>query len=251
MIDDSKQTHLFPQHLAVIMDGNGRWAKKRLLPRVAGHKAGVKATQRLVENCVRLPIKVLTLFAFSSENWQRPEDEVNALTNLFLLNLEKEFSNFQKNNIRVRFMGDIQQFTTQLQQQIHDTQQQTANNTGLTLVIAASYGGRWDIIQAARRLASDIKQGKLLLNHINEQSFKEALSLADIPSPDLLIRTSGEQRISNFFLWQLAYTELYFTDTLFPDFNTVHLQRALEFYQQRIRRFGRTDEQITRSQDEQ
>ena len=245
MIADGKKINRFPRHLAVIMDGNGRWAKKYSLPRVAGHKAGAKVARQLVENCLRLPIQVLTLFAFSRENWQRPKDEVDALMDLFLSNLQNELSAFKAHNIHVRFIGDMQKFSTELQQQIYDTQQQTANNTGLNLVIAVNYSGRWDIVQAMSRLATDIVHSKLLIEDINEENVSTLLSLADLPSPDLLIRTSGEQRISNFFLWQLAYTELYFTNTLFPDFDSAHLQQALECYQQRIRRFGRSDEQIT------
>ncbi len=250
MADNSKQTNPFPRHVAFIMDGNGRWAKQRSLPRIEGHKAGVKVALQLVEECVRLPMEVLTLFAFSSENWQRPQNEVNALMDLFLINLQKELPTFQEHNIRMRFIGDTQQFTTKLQQQIRHAQQQTINNTGLTLVVAANYGGRWDIIQAARQLAADVVRGKLSVEDINEGNFKAVLCLADLPAPDLFIRTSGEQRISNFLLWHLAYTEFYFTETLFPDFDMVHLQQALQFFRQRLRRFGRTSEQITSSPHE-
>jgi len=233
-----------PQHIAVIMDGNGRWAKRRLLPRTAGHKAGVKAAHQLIENCVREGIKVLTLFAFSSENWLRPEEEINTLMELFFTNLERQLPSFQEHNIQVRFIGDINKFSAKLRQRIDETEQQTASNTGLVLVIAASYGGRWDIIQATRCLAARVAQGELQIDDINETLFAQALSLADLPAPDLFIRTSGEQRISNFLLWQLAYAELYFSETFWPDFSSTHFQQALEFFQQRVRRFGKIDEQL-------
>ena len=242
-----KKQQKLPQHIAVIMDGNGRWAKKRLLPRIAGHKAGVKATRQLIENCARHKIKILTLFAFSSENWLRPADEVNALMELFCSHLDEELPSFQQHDIQMRFIGDFDKFPDKLQQQLNTAQQQTAANKGLILVVAASYGGRWDIVQAARCLASQVMQGKLQLDEINEANFSQAISLADLPTPDLFIRTSGEQRISNFFLWQLAYTELYFLDILWPDFSTIHFQQALDFFKQRVRRFGQVDEQIVAS----
>ena len=234
-----------PHHIAVIMDGNGRWAKKRFLPRTTGHKIGVKAARNLIENCVRNEISVLTLFAFSSENWSRPAAEVNELMELFFTHLEKELPTFQQHNIQVRFIGDVEKFSPQLQQRMKNAQQQTAMNTGLVLVIAASYGGRWDIVQAAQKLADKIANGKIEIEDINEANFGQLMSLADLPAPDLFIRPGGEQRISNFLLWQLAYAELYFTEIFWPDFGDKHFQEALDFYQQRIRRFGKIDEQIT------
>lgn len=235
-----------PRHIAVIMDGNGRWAKKRLLPRTAGHKAGVKAARKLLENCIKNDISVLTLFAFSSENWLRPKAEINELMELFFSNLQKELPSFQKHDIQVRFIGDLGQFSSQLQQRISTTQQQTINNKGLVLVIAVSYGGRWDIVQATKRLAQQVSDGQLQIDEIDENKFAQVISLADLPAPDLFIRTSGEQRISNFLLWQLAYAELYFTETFWPDFTDKHFQAALNFFQQRVRRFGKIDEQLTK-----
>ena len=220
--------------------------KKRLLPRTAGHRAGVKSARKILENCIKNNISVLTLFAFSSENWLRPELEVNELMELFFTNLEKELPNFQQHDIQVRFIGDLNQFSRQLQQRILITQQKTKNNKGLVLVIAASYGGRWDIIQAAKRLAQQVAAGQLQLDEITENKFSQMISLADLPAPDLFIRTSGEQRISNFLLWQLAYAELYFTETFWPDFGDKHFQEALNFFQQRIRRFGKIDEQLVK-----
>ena len=241
-----KKDKNLPKHIAVIMDGNGRWAKKRLLPRTAGHRAGVKSARKILENCIKNNISVLTLFAFSSENWSRPETEVNELMGIFFTNLEKELPSFQQHDIQVRFIGDLSQFSSQLQQRILSTQQQTANNKGLVLVIAASYGGRWDIVQAAKQLAQKVSIGQLQLDEIDENKFSQVMSLADLPEPDLFIRTSGEQRISNFLLWQLAYAELYFTETFWPDFGDKHFQEALNFFQQRIRRFGKIDEQLVK-----
>lgn len=239
-----KKDKNLPKHIAVIMDGNGRWAKKRLLPRTVGHRAGVKSARKILENCIKNNISVLTLFAFSSENWLRPEPEVNELMGLFFTNLEKELSSFQRHDIQVRFIGDLNQFSPQLQQRILSTQQQTENNKGLVLVIAASYGGRWDIVQATKQLAQQVSIGQLQLDEIDENKFSQVISLADLPEPDLFIRTSGEQRISNFLLWQLAYAELYFTETFWPDFGDKHFQEALKFFQRRIRRFGKIDEQL-------
>jgi len=206
-----------PNHIAIIMDGNGRWAKKRHLPRHAGHKAGVETVRRVINLCVEHHIKVLTLFAFSSENWQRPKQEVNLLMDLFMTALQKEITALHKNQVRLRFFGAREAFSDKLQQLIAEAEKLTEHNTGLTLVIAANYGGRWDIVEAATLLAKQIEQGTLKSQEINENLFSKHLCLADLPEPDLFIRTSGEQRISNFLLWQLAYTELYFTDTLWPD----------------------------------
>jgi len=233
-----------PNHIAIIMDGNGRWAKKRHLPRHAGHKAGVETVRRVINLCVEHHIKVLTLFAFSSENWQRPKQEVNLLMDLFMTALQKEITALHKNQVRLRFFGAREAFSDKLQQLIAEAETLTEHNTGLTLVIAANYGGRWDIVEAATLLAKQIEQGTLKSQEINENLFSKHLCLADLPEPDLFIRTSGEQRISNFLLWQLAYTELYFTDTLWPDFDKETFIQALKAFSTRQRRFGRTGEQL-------
>lgn len=233
-----------PRHLAIIMDGNGRWAKQRRLPRHAGHKAGVETVRRVVRLCVEQGIEVLTLFAFSSENWQRPKQEVSLLMELFMTALQGEINQLHSNNISLRFIGARDAFAKPLQQLIAEAEKLTEHNSGLTLVIAANYGGQWDIVEATKRLASLVECGTLKSQEINENLFAQQLCLADLPNPDLFIRTSGEQRISNFLLWQLAYTEMFFTDTLWPDFNQDTFVQALEFYSHRQRRFGRTGEQV-------
>jgi undecaprenyl diphosphate synthase len=221
------------------MDGNGRWAKKRLLPRSAGHKMGVKAVRKLIINCVKQKICALTLFAFSSENWQRSEDEVATLMQIFIEHLHKEIPLFQEHNIKLQIIGDLSKFSPELQQQIHDTMHSTANNTGLVVSVAASYGGRWDITQAAKTLAQQVARGELDADDISEALIQQHCCLANLPEPDLFIRTSGEQRISNFLLWQCAYTELYFTEQLWPDFNDESFQAALVWFKKRQRRFGK------------
>ncbi|MEW8500671.1 MAG: polyprenyl diphosphate synthase, partial [Candidatus Thiodiazotropha taylori] len=208
-----------PRHLAIIMDGNGRWAKKRGLPRYAGHPAGVDAVRRVVEACVVRKISVLTLFAFSSENWRRPAKEVNLIMDLFIRSLRKEIKRLDRNQVKLKVIGDRSAFSKKLQQQIADAEQQTASNQGLLLQVAANYGGRWDITQAARCLAQSVESGELSVDQIDEQALAQHLSFAGVPEPDLFIRTGGEKRISNFLLWQCAYTELYFTDLLWPDFD--------------------------------
>ncbi len=233
---------ILPKHVAVIMDGNGRWAKKRFFPRNAGHRAGAKAVRELVENCVAIGISVLTLFAFSSENWLRPVEEVENLMGLFLSYLDNERDLFLDHHIRVRIIGDKSRLSKQLQEKISQTEALTATHQGMHLVIATSYGGRWDIIQATQQIAQKILEGELLPSEITEDKFTKHLCTSDLPEPDLFIRTSGEKRISNFLLWQLAYTELYFTDTLWPDFAKEHFYQALSFYQSRQRRFGIADE---------
>lgn len=233
-----------PRHIAIIMDGNGRWAKQRNLPRVAGHKVGVDAVRETVKACVEKKIEVLTLFAFSSENWQRPAQEVNYLMQLFITALKREVKKLHKQNIQLRIVGDRERFEKKLRQQMQEAEELTANNTGLKLVIAANYGGRWDITEAMRQIASDIEQGKLTSQDISAELVQNKVALADLPEPDLFIRTSGEQRISNFLLWQIAYTELYFTDVLWPDFNAAELDNALAFFANRERRFGCTSEQL-------
>ncbi len=232
-----------PNHIAVIMDGNGRWARKRFLPRVAGHKRGVETVRDLVKQCAKLNVKYLTLFAFSSENWRRPEDEVSFLMGLFMDALRREVTKLHENNIRLILIGDQSKFNAELVAQIQAAEQLTANNTGLTLTIAANYGGRWDILNATNQM---------VCNNPNKTNFTEEdlapyLAMHYAVEPDLFIRTGGEKRVSNFLLWQLAYTEFYFTDTLWPDFDDKAFQLAIQSYQQRERRFGRTSEQLANS----
>lgn len=227
-----------PRHIAIIMDGNGRWAQQRNLPRVSGHEAGVKAVQKMIKVCAEKKVEVLTLFAFSSENWGRPSEEVDFLMKLFLHTLEQQTEELKKNNIQLRFIGDESQLSAELVARMQVAQNETQNNTGLRLVIAINYSGRWDMMQAAQKLAQKAKDGQLLPSAISYEQVQNALCLADLPEPDLFIRTSGEQRISNFLLWQLAYTELYFTDTLWPDFDEDCLEIALRTYASRQRRYG-------------
>lgn len=231
-----------PQHIAVIMDGNGRWARKRFLPRVAGHKRGVEIVRDLVKQCAQMDVKFLTLFAFSSENWRRPDDEVSFLMGLFMDALKREVVKLHDNNIRLILIGDRSRFNAELVAQIEASEQLTANNTGLTLTIAANYGGRWDILQATNRMVKALPNQSDIFT---EEDIAPYLSMHYAPEPDLFIRTGGEKRVSNFLLWQLAYTELYFTDTLWPDFDSKAFNAALISYQQRERRFGRTSEQLT------
>jgi len=238
-----------PQHVAIIMDGNGRWARSRGLPRPAGHRASVKVVHRIVEACARRDVRYLTLFAFSSENWRRPPDEVGMLMNLFLETLAREAVNLHRNQVRIRFIGDRALLGRQLAQRMEDATSLTEANTGLGLCVAMAYGGRWDITQACRSLASEVAAGKLLASDIDEAQVGARLALADIPDPDLLIRTGGEQRISNFLLWNLAYTEMYFTEVLWPEFTPVHLDAALKFFAQRERRFGKTSAQLAAKAD--
>ncbi len=227
-----------PQHLAIIMDGNGRWAKKRLMPRIAGHRAGVEAARQVVKNCAKRNIKVLSLFAFSSENWRRPPQEVSYLMKLFLTGLEREVSMLHENNIQLRFIGDRVRFSEHLRKKIAEVESLTRANTGMVLLIAVDYGGQWDICQAVRQLTQEVEAGQLKSAAITPEMISERLSFADLPHPDLFIRTSGEFRISNFMLWQLAYSELYFTPTLWPDFDESELENALKDYASRDRRYG-------------
>ena len=237
-----------PRHVAIIMDGNGRWARKRLLPRVAGHQAGVDAVRGVVESCAKNNIEVLTLFAFSSENWRRPPSEVGLLMELFLQTLKREVKRLHTNNVRLRVIGERSAFDPKLQQRIAEAEETTSSNTGLTVVIAANYGGRWDVAQAARKIARQVEAGQLTSAEITPELLDRHLSMSDLPEPDLFIRTGGEQRISNFLLWQLAYTELYFTDTLWPDFLGPAFDEALLSFSKRQRRFGRTGEQVEQAQ---
>jgi undecaprenyl diphosphate synthase len=231
-----------PQHIAVIMDGNGRWARKRFLPRVAGHKRGMDAVLELVKACVDHNIAYLTLFAFSSENWRRPADEVSFLMSLFIQGLKREVAKLHENNIKLVLIGDRTRFNAELIDQIELSERLTANNTGLTLSIAANYGGRWDILQAVNKMHMAMPSH---VGEFDEEHLASHLAMHYAPEPDLFIRTGGEKRISNFMLWQLAYTELYFTDTLWPDFDESAFNLALASYQKRERRFGRTSEQLS------
>lgn len=233
-----------PQHIAVVMDGNGRWANKRYLPRAAGHKAGVNATRKIVENCARSNIRALTIFAFSSENWNRPESEVSTIMTLFLTTITAEVKKLHKKNVCVRFIGERSRFTQKLQNSINEGEDLTKDNDGLQLNIAANYGGRWDVVNACKSLIAEVQNNKMSLDEVNEKSLNNFMSLSTLPEPDLFIRTGGEQRISNFLIWQLAYTELYFVDTLWPDFSEDDFSAALSWYAGRQRRFGKTGQQI-------
>nr|CAA6807099.1 MAG: Undecaprenyl diphosphate synthase (EC [uncultured Thiotrichaceae bacterium] len=226
------------------MDGNGRWAKARFMPRLFGHKKGVESVRKVIRHCNSAGVECLTLFAFSSENWKRPEDEVNGLMSLFMGVLEKETAGMLKHNVQLQFIGDRSAFSPQLQGKIAVVEQETAQCTGLKLIIAANYGGRWDILQAARVIAEKVKQGELNSGELTESHITEALSTQDLPEPDLFIRTGGEQRISNFLLWQLAYAELHFSEKLWPEFDEKCLQQAFDVYAGRERRFGMTGEQV-------
>lgn len=229
-----------PRHVAIIMDGNGRWATKRYMPRVAGHKKGVEAVRTIVEACVARGVEYLTLFAFSSENWRRPADEVSLLMRLFVTALEREVVKMHANNIRLKVVGDLTRFDSKLQELIASAERRTADNTRLTVTICANYGGRWDIMQAVNKMVAANSD----VTNFSEEQLAPHLSMAYAPEPDLFIRTGGEERISNFLLWQLAYTEFYFTQTYWPDFDGAALDLAIDSYQQRERRFGRTSEQL-------
>ncbi len=230
-----------PRHIAIIMDGNGRWAKQRFMPRVMGHQRGVESLREVVRACRDMGVGYLTVFAFSSENWRRPADEVSFLMGLFIKVLEREAAKMHRNNIRLKIIGDRSQFDEKLRIAMEDAERLTSENNGLTLTIAANYGGRWDVMHAVHEmLQAHPEWGQ----SFTEDQLQPYLSMSDAPEPDLFIRTGGEQRISNFMLWQLAYTELYFTDTLWPAFNKIELEKAIASYQNRERRFGRTSEQV-------
>jgi undecaprenyl diphosphate synthase len=239
-----KSEDAIPAHVAVVMDGNGRWAEKRRRPRSFGHQAGLKALRRTVEHCGRIGISQLTVFAFSSENWNRPPREVSRLMELFMRALDKEARELHENNVRVRFIGDLSAFSPELQDKVRLAEEMTRGNDRMLLNVATNYGGRWDIVHAARQLAAEVAAGRLRPDEIDEQRLAANLSLAEGGDPDLLIRTGGEMRISNFLLWQAAYSELYFTPVLWPDFGPEALDDAIAAYRQRERRFGRTGEQI-------
>ncbi|HIG66109.1 MAG TPA: isoprenyl transferase [Methyloprofundus sp.] len=234
----------YPKHIAIIMDGNGRWAQKRHLPRIMGHPAGVKAVKRVVTFCAEQDIQVLTLFAFSSENWRRPKEEVSKLMGLFMLTMQAEVKHLYKNNIRLRFIGERAVFSEKIQQKMAESERLTENNTGLTLVIAANYGGHRDMTLAMQDIAQQVKDGIVAPDEIDETMIAGALSIPDLTDPDLFIRSGGEQRISNFLLWQLAYTEFHFTEKLWPDFDARIMQDAIDDFLSRERRFGRTSEQV-------
>ncbi|MCH7506722.1 MAG: isoprenyl transferase [Proteobacteria bacterium] len=236
-----------PAHIAIVMDGNGRWALQRNRPRSMGHNAGLKALRSVIEHCGKLGVRELTVFAFSSENWGRPEPEVSRLMDLFMRALDRETRELNENNVRIRFIGDVGAFSSALQQKIHRAQAQTAGNTRMTFNVAVNYGGRWDIVQATRKLAEDCSRGLIKPEDINEELLAKQICLNQSKDPDLLIRTGGEMRISNFLLWQFAYTELHFTPTLWPDFGPECLDQAITFFQSRERRFGLTGEQVGKS----
>jgi undecaprenyl diphosphate synthase len=238
---DIPQVTQIPRHIAIIMDGNGRWAKQRMLPRAAGHKRGVEIVREVVKSCAARGVEYLTLFAFSSENWRRPAEEVSMLKQLFILALEREAEKLHRNGIRLRVVGDLVPFGSKITELVARAERLTCDNKGLTLTIAANYGGRWDLLQAVQRMVEAQPQQR---SAFTEEQLAGCLAMAYAPEPDLFIRTGGEQRISNFLLWQLAYSEFYFTDTLWPDFDAAALELAIASYQRRERRFGRTSEQV-------
>ncbi len=235
-----------PKHVAIIMDGNGRWAKQQGHLRIFGHKHGVSAVRNALEFAAEVGIEYLTLYAFSTENWNRPQREINALMQLLVDTIENELPNLMKNNIRLKTIGNLNQLPNKCVQQLQSTERATAQNTRTTLILALSYSGRWDIIEAVKKIASEVKSGGLNVADINEETLNCALNTADYPNPDLLVRTSGEMRISNFLLWEIAYSEMHFTEVLWPDFRKEHFLAALIDYQSRERRFGKTSEQVER-----
>jgi len=242
--DNTFKTRPAPRHIAVIMDGNNRWAKERHLPSLAGHKAGVDSVREVIQGCMESKVESLTLFAFSSENWRRPEKEVRGLMDLFKFALDREVKKLVKNNIRLRVIGDKSGFSPSLQQRIEKGEQATAHCTALNLNIAANYGGQWDIANAVQQIAVQVKQGDIEPSDISSDLISKYVALADQPLPDLCIRTAGEQRISNFLIWQFAYTEFYYSNLYWPDFNRTELLKAVDDFQTRERRFGRTSEQL-------
>lgn len=235
-----------PQHIAIIMDGNGRWASERGKERSFGHQAGVDTVKRITSECTRMGVKYLTLYTFSTENWSRPADEISALMGLVLSSLEDEI--FMKNNVRFQVVGDIQRLPEEVQQKLQETMEHTAGNTAMTMVVALSYSSRWEITQAAKAIAADVKAGKLNVEDVTEELVSQHLVTNFMPDPELLIRTGGELRISNYLLWQIAYAELYFCDTYWPDFNEEDLHKAIASYQARQRRFGKTGGQVEKEE---
>lgn len=239
---DAIDMNNIPAHIAIIMDGNGRWATAKGKPRSYGHQAGVETVRRITSECTRLGVKYLTLYTFSTENWNRPADEVAALMALVLSSLEDEI--FMKNNVRFRVIGDIARLPQAVQEKLNETMAHTANNDAMTMVVALSYSARWEITEATRRIAQQVKDGELNIDSINEETLSNNMQTTFMPDPDLLIRTGGELRISNYLLWQIAYSELYFSDVYWPDFSEDDLHRAIQSYQQRQRRYGKTEEQV-------
>ncbi|MCW9024392.1 MAG: isoprenyl transferase [Gammaproteobacteria bacterium] len=235
-----------PRHVAIIMDGNGRWAKNKNKPRVFGHRQGLESVRDVVKACGEFGVEVLTLFAFSTENWRRPATEVNLLMDIFFTALDREVKKLHRNNVQLRIIGDQSGFPEKIQKRINKAEELTRSNDGLVLNIAANYGGQWDITQSVRHLANKVQQGELKAEDITQEMIDSGLSMHDLPDPDLFIRTGGEERISNFLIWQLAYSELYFTDTLWPDFNREEFVKALTSFAKRQRRFGHTGDQIER-----
>jgi len=244
-IDNSR----LPGHIAVIMDGNGRWAQQRGELRVFGHQNGVQSVREISEAAAELGVRFLTLYAFSTENWNRPQDEINALMQLLVVTINNEIGTLNNNNIRLRAIGDLDSLDVKVRQELQEAMDKTAHNSRMDLILALSYSGRWEIIEAVKAIARQVKSGKLTEDQIGEKMFSSYMNLPDIPDPELLIRTSGEYRTSNFLMWQTAYTELYFTQTLWPDFRKNDLYKAIVDYQQRERRFGKTSEQITQDQE--
>ena len=236
-----------PEHIAIIMDGNGRWANERGKERSYGHQAGVDAVRRITSECTRLGVKYLTLYTFSTENWNPPEDEIASLMGLVLTSLEDEI--FMKNNVRFRVVGDVERLPKNVQQKLHETEEHTAGNTTMTMVVALSYSSRWEITNAARQIAQQVKDGVIDIDDISEDTIDRHLVTNFMPDPELLIRTGGELRISNYLLWQIAYTELYFCDTYWPDFSEEDLHNAIIDYQQRQRRFGKTEAQVENEEE--
>jgi undecaprenyl diphosphate synthase len=244
---DAKAAHI-PKHVAVIMDGNGRWARARQKPRHSGHRAGVKSVRATVEAAAKYGVDVLTLFAFSSENWSRPDEEVSSLMSLFVEALRREVAELHRNNVQLRFIGARQELNQSLVRKIEAAEERTRANTGLLLNVAVAYGGRWDILNATKQLAAEVAKGELAIDDIDEAKLSAKLQIADCAEPDLLIRTGGEQRISNFLLWNLAYAELWFTDILWPDFDEQAFSEALQYFAGKQRRFGHTGDQVVASQ---
>lgn len=245
MTDITKMQHI-PEHIAIIMDGNGRWATERNKPRSYGHQEGVEAVRRITSECTRLGVKFLTLYTFSTENWNRPETEIAALMSLVLTSLEDEI--FMKNNVRFRVIGDMERLPQNVQDKLQETMDHTAANSKMTMVVALSYSSRWEITEAAKKIASDVKNGVLKESDITEELISNRMTTNFMPDPDLLIRTGGELRISNYLLWQIAYSELYFCDTYWPDFSEDDLHKAIESYNTRQRRFGKTEAQVEQNQ---
>ncbi len=234
----SKENYVIPQHVAIIMDGNGRWAKKRMMPRTYGHAQGSKTVEKICEDAYKMGIQYLTVYAFSTENWKRPQDEIDTLMNLLRDYMKDCIKTSKKNNMRVRIIGDVSRLDEDLQESIKRLEEASKDNTGLHFQVALNYGGRDELLRAAKRLAKDYAEGNVALGALEENDFENYLDTAGIPAPELLIRTSGEVRLSNYLLWQLAYAELYFTDVLWPDFDKKELQKAIEYYNKRDRRFG-------------